>query len=228
MRTATITLLILLTGCASGQHKEEQSTSKSNLPQIPKNVLFSSYRICLRGTSNGVYSIGIIGSAVGISKHTLLTAAHLETPVQMLHLDPGYTYMVDVFDEDGIELHLFDATMTKKILQPTGQDLAILEIKEELPHYVKFDPSVKTDVGDWVYTIGAQSGQSPFNVGWGQVASKMHEEFHDLWQTSVSVSGGNSGGGVFDARTNKLIGIMVRGQQLSLFVPNNLVAEFLK
>lgn len=228
MRTTSILLLLItLTSCASSQHKEER-TAQNNLPQIPKNVLYSSYRICLRGTVGGVSSIGIIGSAVGIDKHTLLTAAHLETPAQMLHLDPGYTYMVDVFDEDGIEVRLFDATMTKKILLATGNDLAILTIKEDLPHYVKFDPDVKTDVGDWVYTIGAQSGQSPYNVGWGQVASKMHEEFHDLWQTSLAVSGGNSGGGVFDARTNKLIGIMVRGQQLSLFVPNNLVTEFLK
>lgn len=186
-----------------------------SLFDIPKDIVLDQYRISsyLVDSVTGSKQLVGMGSAVGIDKRRVITANHVVE-------NPELYYVLDMFNNDGILSKHLDLRLVRRGFA----DFALLETSEDLPHYLKpnqIGSSKELQVGDPVYKVGAKFGKSPYDINIGYIANKGDEEFPKLWQTSIPVAGGDSGGGIYDARTHKLVGIavMTLGNELSLIVP---------
>ena len=194
------------------------------MPEIPKDTIFSSYRVSYEISSEKSKIIYFgLGSATGYAPRELISCAHLFTKDS----DPTH-YKLDIFDKNGI----FSRRIPFKIEKLSEElDLAKLVVDENLPYYTELETIENFNnigIGDWVFIIGAAGGQSPFHITWGEVSSKAFEDIPELFQTSALVAPGNSGGAVRLAKTGKQIGVLVRGgQTISLFVPLTVISKFL-
>jgi hypothetical protein len=161
-----------------------------------------------------------LGTAIGISPRRLLSAGHM-----MFHGD--IVYAIEIFNEDGVLESRIPARIERCSVTP---DLAVLKVEEDIPYFI--DPSgTDIKVGDWCYTIGAKNGLVPYSITWGQLSSKAAEPVPETWQSTISVSPGNSGGGVYNGKNHKLIGVMIYrwGENSnSMFVPIETIKKFLK
>jgi hypothetical protein len=208
-----------------------QTAHASNMQEVPHKVIICSYRVsvCVSQTKDGLtlHAGEARATAIAFDKHRLLSAGHLTLLNKMFPPDFDIGYTIQVFDDDGILKEEIPAKMTKSVLIKSGLDLCMIETEKELPNVTNIDWCNKINVGDWLYTVGAKQGWSPFNIAWGQLSSKKAEFFPDLWQTSVVTAGGNSGGPVYTAKNHKLIGIMTRGMDVSSFVPLAAIHKFI-
>lgn len=200
----------------------------------PKEIVFSQYRVCIsleiEHKGHDFVVSQAMGTAIAIGKKKLITAAHGEMIVHK-GVPPGFgdiKYSIQLFNDEGFMVHSVTATVKNKIFdEVSGMDLVVLEVADDLPHCVELDAAVKIDVTDWVYVVGAAFGASPYNITWGQLSAKWSDEAPLQWQSSAAAVTGNSGGGVYCAKTNKLIGLVVRGGgPISFFIPANVIASF--
>lgn len=195
---------------------------------VEDNAIFSSYRVSIRGL---VFSIMDdptiwhgIGSAVAFNSHQLITANH----VSSYHTQSGVEYAIDIYDADGV---LSKSVPAEVVKEDADLDLAMLEVKVDLPFFTKFEGKEdfsKMRVGQWNYTIGAHFGMNPYVIKWGQFVSRHDETLPALCMSSAVVAPGSSGGAIYDASTGLVCGIVVRGNDtLTLFVPCTTVNDFI-
>lgn len=201
------------------------------LPKIPKENIRSQYRLIFRtkieiGTGITLYSYDISGTAFGISKNQLICCAH-----EIEEKTSNINYALDLFDDDGVVYKKMLVDIKKL---DRKRDLCLLETKEDLPFFIDVDKNKKpAEIGDWVYLIGARLGSVPYAISWGNHVSNKHEIKPELMASTATVFMGNSGGGMFEAENNTLIGV-VQGchgktfSAFSLYVPLKDVREFLK
>lgn len=204
----------------SSPTKIVESTSLYN---VPRNTLYSNYSVFYQPL--GYNSYQAIGSAVGIGKNRLLSAGHVflesdESP------SPG-KFKIGIYDEDGINLRLVDLKIIN-ISDSSNLDLALLEVNDELPYFYELeDLSIynSAKVGDWHYSIGGPMGVPPYHISFGTLTSK---DFLGFVLYSLDVAPGNSGGAMYSAKSNKLVGIVVRGAgAITLAVPLYKILFFL-
>lgn len=110
-----------------------------------------------------------------------------------------------------------------------GLDIALLEMDfdRRVPHGARLaghDELGRVDTFDTVYAVGCPLGNDPIPTS-GEVASTTHVvDGIRYWMISAPTYIGNSGGGIFDARTHKLIGIFSKiythGSARSTIVPH--------
>lgn len=217
-------LSLLLTFSFSFAHCED-----FKLPKPPKENIYSNYRLCVKASilmfeTIHLYSYEELGTAVGIGKRNIICCAHeIE--------DKNNSYALDIFDDDGVFKKRIDVSV-KKVDYP--KDLCLLESKEDLPYFVDIDKNtVPVQVGDWTYCIGARLGSVPYAISWGNLVTKSFEKLPAFSATSMIIFKGNSGGSVFDADTNSLVGIISRAYSreafaYSLYIPIKTIREWLK
>lgn len=243
MKTLILSML-LVSACLAGEPKAEvveitNTAAAAPKNETPKDVVFSQYRLIISvefDTKEGKHVIAntATGTAVAISKRNIITAGHGKIMARQGIPEGLGTihYYLQVFDKDGIMIRQMQATNKQEQFdEESGMDLMELTVEEDLPHHVEIDGKATNDLGiaDWLYAIGSAGGASPYNITWGQLSSKWSETHILLWQSSVPVVTGNSGGGIYRAKDNKLVGIMVRGQgTISFFLPVDVIARFLK
>ncbi|MBM3991051.1 MAG: hypothetical protein FJ298_08585 [Planctomycetes bacterium] len=110
-----------------------------------------------------------------------------------------------------------------------GLDIALLEMDfdRQVPHGARLashDELGRVDTFDAIYAVGCPLGNDPIPTS-GEVASTTHVvDGVRYWMISAPTYIGNSGGGIFDARTHKLIGIFSKiythGSARSTIVPH--------
>lgn len=110
-----------------------------------------------------------------------------------------------------------------------GLDIALLEMDFDraVPHGARLashEELGRVDTFDAVYAVGCPLGNDPIPTS-GEVASTTHvvDGVH-YWMISAPTYIGNSGGGIFDARTRRLVGIFSKiythGSARSTIVPH--------
>ncbi len=110
-----------------------------------------------------------------------------------------------------------------------GLDIALLEMDfdRQVPHGARLanhEELEHIDTFDAVYAVGCPLGNDPIPTS-GEVASTTHfvDGVH-YWMISAPTYIGNSGGGIFDARTRRLVGIFSKiythGSARSTVVPH--------
>lgn len=138
----------------------------------------------------------------------LLTAWHVVRDI--LAEDPGGPQVVPVrmYESDGsasdqrARLLRYDPTLDVALLElETTERIdrgARLASRARLASLQTFDP---------VYAVGCPLGNDPIPT-WGSIADAHHEvEGSRYWMVSSPTYIGNSGGGIFDARSHELVGI---------------------
>jgi S1-C subfamily serine protease len=108
-------------------------------------------------------------------------------------------------------------------------DLALLEldIAERVPNGARLptrERLAEVQVFDPVYAVGCPLGNDPIPTA-GEIASTNHRvDGSSYWMISAPTYIGNSGGGIFDARTHELLGIFSKiythGSLRSTIVPH--------
>lgn len=159
------------------------------------------------------------GTGIAIGQRLLLTALHV--------VDGGETFDIDLFDEEGREIK----TISAHLVSTGGSlecDIALLAVDEDLPVYNDLEIG-DFNVGEWGYVIGCAHATCPYNVYVGIFASKHRLcNFGEFYQIAVTVPPGESGGGVYNAKTHKLVGVCVRSKEgFTLFVPIKAVLTIL-
>ncbi len=182
----------------------------AKVKRISREVIKCSYSISVgvieidmqAGTATPTYQLS--GSCVGIGPDLVLTAAHVVRDRSPL--------FVDIYDKNAMLVEHIELKLLKigKALSASdnGPDLALLKAEKPLPCYqdVNLD-APELDIGDPVYTIGAQFGLTPYTTSYGTVSHKRAKLGY--WMISADVWGGNSGGGVYDVDSDTLVGIAV-------------------
>lgn len=188
--------------------------ARPNYPRIPEQILYSHYRLVAKVGDKNV----CCGTGIGIGPRRILTAEHV--------VREGTTFELDFFDNDGNEIKTIGLHLIGKSFE---EDLALLETNEDLPYYNELDTHGSFEVGAWGYIVGAAHATAPYNTYLGVFASKCGPtKFPHLWQIAVAVPPGESGGGVYNAETNKLVGVCTRSREgFTLFVNIQTVENFL-
>lgn len=115
---------------------------------------------------------------------------------------------VTLYQQDGGERHRtatlleFDPTLDVALLSMNGDEAyrygAQLPSPQRLAECGVFDP---------IYAVGCPLGNDPIPT-YGEIADTAHEvNDESYWMISAPTYIGNSGGGIFDARTHELLGI---------------------
>lgn len=219
--------IILIVFCCSSVAKDENPF----LPKVPKNIIFSHYRVTMRVKATLIklstgerFSEGFLpcGTAFAIDCRKLISANHV------VRDNPDSDYFIDIFDKDGEFQERRLATIVKRSETP---DIVLFSVVDDLPEHINLKNSGDVDVGDWVYVIGSKHALAPFSITWGQLVAKNTEIFRDMWQSTASVSPGNSGGSVYCGKNNKIIGLLTMrfgDNSCSLFIPIKTVKDWLK
>jgi len=140
---------------------------------------------------------GAQGSAVAVSKDTLLTNCHVVEGANEIFMKQG---------KDMLKVELLSANFKA--------DRCILKSPAEVGAYVPIRPYSALEIGERVYSIGAPLGLE-LTLADGLLSGKRLDGDTHLIQTSAPISPGSSGGGLFDGKGN-LIGIttfMLKGSQ---------------
>lgn len=142
------------------------------------------------------------GSGTLLSGKRVLTAAHVVEGTQ--------TAQVYVPQEDGS----FKCYSTNPILYDRSRDLALLQVltKDELPHVeiMSSKDALALPLLSPVYVVGYPGKRGPYFTR-GELTNKHTSEeiFSDAWMINANIFYGSSGGGCFDAVTERLIGVPV-------------------
>lgn len=124
-----------------------------------------------------------------------------------------------------------------------GYDLALLKTKARITKSGVDFSEKDLDIGSQIYSITSPAGPIGYNsyiTGHLAALKRGVKEFdHEtdtptchLHQYNMAIVGGSSGGGVFDLKTNKLIGLVVRAYPkqptISWGVPSSLIIKYAK
>lgn len=192
------------------------------IPSVPAQILHSTVKVKIDlGQGRTAW-----GSATAISSTTYLTAAHLvldEDDDGNLIGGPKFKAYIQLKQAE------YKASVweeTKVLGYDSVHDLAILEVETGTQTFATFGEEGDVKVGDPVWIIGAPVASSPQTTTLGWLASEENELPHTDYpyyaQSSNTIYGGNSGGGVYDANRNTLIGVLVAGTRApntAFFVP---------
>jgi S1-C subfamily serine protease len=117
----------------------------------------------------------------------------------------------------------------KMVVYDVPLDLALLEMEldEPVPHGARLAPRDKLgklQIFDSIYAVGCPLGNDPIPTV-GEIAATNHRvDGQSYWMISAPTYIGNSGGGIFDARTHELVGIFSKiythGASRSTIVPH--------
>lgn len=168
------------------------------------------------------------GSAVTVAPQTMVTNKHVAIPKHRYHV---------ILNGAKYEAFVRTCDLT--------QDLCLLYVQDLQAPPVEFADASKLKVGDRVYTVGApnevsnvlgvayatkQKGQGAvqLTLGEGLITALRPVDDGNIIQTNAAISGGSSGGGLFD-NNGRLVGIttfyMAQGQSLNMALPVNWVAR---
>lgn len=90
----------------------------------------------------------------------------------------------------------------------TGVDYALVRLDREVTgHRVLSLQQAPVQAGDEIYVVGHPSGL-PTKIADG---AQVRAQFNGYFSTNLDTYGGNSGSAVFNAQTNEIVGILVRG-----------------
>ena len=129
------------------------------------------------------------GSAVAVSKQTLITNCHVLT-------NAGF---IVVLQEDNV-------AQAELVKANPDTDRCVLQVTDdELSPVPGVRPFQKLAIGERVYSIGTPSGLQQ-TLGEGLISGLREHDGVKLIQTSAPISSGSSGGGLFDASGN-LVGV---------------------
>lgn len=216
----------------------------------PVDIMRSMYTIVAKGPiieerrmKTDAWGFVNLGTADAVSEHRLLTAAH----VTQVLTDYGMTdFMLYRFDLQG---ELTNRIPFKVVKEDPDVDLALIEVEEVLPCYLKFeDPEVFDALrpGMQVYGLGAGSSGGGSEDGitnpYCFISGKLRKTnadyvirngwelkaLDDMYIIDCVVLPGCSGGAILNPRTNRLIGVTSFGSNyLTGFVPITTVRDFL-
>jgi hypothetical protein len=191
-------------------HLDHSTPPTAKMPRPPKEVIHSQYRVVIQHLRAFALDPGMIvralgyepaGTAIGVSKRQLICCAHELDKV-------NDNIFLDIFDDDGV----FDRRLPLSIVKSsTNDDLCLLSTDQDLPYFVDIYKNKKFEVGDWVYAIGSRMGCTPYAISFGSCSTKNFEESPGKLGCSLEVFGGNSGGGLYEADGNTLIGVVEGG-----------------
>jgi S1-C subfamily serine protease len=188
-------------------------------PSIPKAMLNSTFR--LAASKSGAVGKGTT-VAVDLTKYGLTENRYLLTATHCVR-DNGKNRAVLVeVNKEWIEAKVI--AFDEKI------DIALLMVSQDLPSKVKFSEIDSIDIGDAILTLGSPHGTA-ISVTIGYFSAK--EDTKNKWsQGSFTITHGNSGGPVFDANKQALVGIVVamveEAPNIALFVSVNQIDNFIK
>lgn len=172
------------------------------------------------------------GSGVFVGPRTILTAFHVITrDAEDDGEDVRFEAKIEVEvhrNVNGIEATIWLPCRVAK--HDSNFDLALLVTDDDLPFVAPIAQKMP-EIGSAVFIVGSPAGASPTTASFGYLASRGGtgpDELPFLAESSASCFFGNSGGGVWNANTGELIGVLVRVRMSpfagvapngSLFVP---------
>jgi hypothetical protein len=192
---------------------------------VPDYNLASSFRINIK------FKSGMLGRASGfaVDKHTVVSAGHVGSAK-----DADFT--LDVFDKDDwhvvrtVKLKL--KKTTKDFDEHFANDMAYFKSDEELPFIEFGDDNQKIfddmAVGDLVYLLGCPLGSTALHIQFGILGTKTSSLDAALGVADVLGAPGNSGCAVYDYKSHKLIGMLVRGSSQDTNIYFVRITELLK
>lgn len=171
------------------------------LPKVPKGApfedFFDDFFNKRGGVPHGDRKISSLGSGFVIDGKEGLVVTN--------------NHVIEGAEEIEINFHDGSKLIVDKILgRDTKADLALLKVTPKKPLAdVKFGPSAKIEVGDWVMAIG-----NPFGLGGsvsvGIISAKSRDinsgPYDDYLQTDAAINKGNSGGPLFNMQ-GEVIGV---------------------
>jgi len=195
------------------QFTDHPKAERDRFPSIPQKLIHSSVKINrMRGNGSGVY----------LGNRWILTAYHV-----VKGAGPIRAHFSTSEHKASVEIDC------KIVHVDKSWDLALLEV-EDVPYFARGARLGKDNpvVGDPLIIIGAPVGVSDKTATVGFFAGSKGQ----WWQTSNAVFFGNSGGGVYSANDERLVGICVKGigsmfsmaPNIALIVPLPEIKRFLK
>lgn len=166
------------------------------------NNIRSTYKISTYHTIGPIKIKLFCGSAIAISEDRLITARHvLSSPDTNL-------IEVEIYSTNGVYMTSLEA----KVLRD-NEDMDLTELiltQKQLPYYYSQKLEANADeIGDSVYLVGCSMGFLPADIRSGFISSKFAPYCPGWWSASTTASSGDSGCGIFDTKTNKLLGIVL-------------------
>ncbi len=190
--------------------------------------------------SVSVLGHGVTGSGTFIKKTEdgdlfVLTAGHVIKP-SMENKTPVFI-MQDFNDEDGNKISSV-VVLTEIVACSELPDLAILKVKDKRywagKNFAALDKTAACVVGEDICMVGSPLGIHESNRGIlvkGIIAKKRTMVGTQIVsRADISCNSGCSGGGVFEWKTGKYLGVMVMASpdhNSGLFVPMDVVAEWM-
>lgn len=244
MRIALLFVLAFLFSCSSQPKMPTKTELVSELQSSTVALVRLSYELNLESDDNGI-KIKLdpftrpYCSGVWISSSSFVTAHHC---VDGMPMGEELTYVLqsDVFDSDGVARRIMKVKIAKLVDVDPEHDLAVLRALVPPPHEVAALSIEPIEAGMIVHSMGHPRAMW-FSYSSGDVAAvrRMHmpTELDDpiakntLWvQSTVPISAGNSGGGLFDSHGH-LVGVCSRnradGQGLNFYIHRDHIAAFL-
>ena len=146
-------------------------------------------------------------------------------------IDPNKIFL-DTFDSDAVLIERVKVKVERVLFNASKEskyDLALISVEKPLKHFVSLDlKRPKLEIGDPLYLIGAAMGDVPYTIKHGELTAYKGRYVPNHWFISIPAIHGQSGGGVFNAETNKMIGIICRSYgSTSLLMPLSRIEELL-
>ena len=206
--------------------KNNQVENKGSMSELTVSIFGQAYNLC-DGQRYEKQYMGAFCSGSLVGEDLVLTAAHCvktEDACKNTKLVFGFkvseegqpgVYDIpssDVYSCSKIEAKFYHKTDTITGVQGqnAGSDYAVIrldrKVKNHKPLAVNFGPQMKN--GEGIFVIGYPVG-IPLKVADG--AKIRRNDMAAYYSTDLDTFGGNSGSPVFNARTNLIEGILVRG-----------------
>jgi len=171
----------------------------------------------LMGPTVQIADESTVGSGV------LLESRHMRGDIWQTHILTAWHVVRDIIDspddlDESIPLRIYEVDGTNrsasaKLLEYDPRiDIALLllESREEFPHGARLASRTRVAslrIFDEVYAVGCPLGNDPIPTH-GEIADTNHLVDDDsYWMISAPTYIGNSGGGIFDAKSHELLGI---------------------